>query len=105
MKQKIRNIVAVAGSLLYCNLLIPCAVYAGNKEDKIVKDLDSKMSFFVDLVLTLIQGGGAIVFGLGCVSLFSAISSRNSTELTEGILKTASGLGMFLVPLIVRLYA
>lgn len=104
MKQKIRNLVAVAGCLLYCNLLIPCAVYAGNKEDKIVKDLDSKVSFIVDLVLTLIQGGGAIVFGLGCVSLFSALPSRNSTELTEGLLKTASGFGMFLVPLLVKLY-
>lgn len=104
MKQKIRNIVAVAGSLLYCNLLIPCAVYAGDKEDKIVKDLDSKVSFIVALVLTIIQGGGALVLGLGCVSLFSAISSRNSTELTEGILKAAGGLGMLIVPGIIKLY-
>lgn len=104
MKQKIRNIVAVAGSLLYCNLLIPCAVYAGDKEDKIVKDFHSQVSFIVALVLTIIQGIGAIVLGFGCVSLFSAISSRNSTELTEGILKAAGGLGMLIVPGIIKLY-
>ena len=61
-------------------------------------------SLFDTLVLTVIQGGGACVLGLGCVSLFSAISSRNSTELTEGILKAAGGLGMLIVPGIIKLY-
>ncbi len=104
MKQKIRNIVAVAGSLLYCNLLIPCAVYAGDKEDKIVKDLDSKVSLLVTIGLTIIQGLGALVLGFGCVSLFSAFSSRNSTEWTEGLLKAAGGFGMLIVPGIIKLY-
>ncbi len=104
MKQKIRNIVAVAGCFLYCNLLIPCAVYAGDKEDKIVKDLDSKVSLLVTIGLTIIQGLGGLLFGYGCMSLFSAISSRNSTDLTEGGLKAAGGLGMMIVPGLVKLY-
>lgn len=104
MKERIKKLLAVGSSLVYCHLLIPCAVYAGDKEDKIIKDIDSKVNFFVNLFLTVIQGGGGILLGYGLFSFSTAFSSRQTSEIGDALLKCGGGVVMLVIPGLIKLW-
>lgn len=88
---KLTYLVMAGLMAFHCKLPVLAATSQKQTEDEIIKEITAPIDLFVNILLAVLVGGGAIVFIKGLTDFFPAIAGHDISGVIKGVLEMVVG--------------